>query len=93
MSVCCDVVCVVYYVVLGIVIVVICCCCVCSNCGDLLAYRKGMVVWRLGWPNGGYGEDVVLGVYSVVPCGCYCVICACCEDCILGRLLEMICGD
>ena len=39
-----DVVSCVYYVVLVIVIVVICYCYVGSNCGDLLVYRKGMVV-------------------------------------------------
>ena len=61
-----DVVFVVYNVVLVIVIVVICCCYVCRNCGDLLVYRKCMLVCCLGLAEGDGGEVDVFLLLSVV---------------------------
>ena len=79
-----------YNVVLVIVIVVICCCYVSSNCGDLLVYRKAMVVWRLGWPNGGRWCDVVFGVDCVVIDVVCVVVCDGCDCENHGEALVML---
>ena len=39
------------------------------------------------------GVDVVSCVYHVVLIVVVVVICVCCDDCVYGRLLEVICGD
>ena len=68
----------------------VCCCCSHANCGDLLSLRKGMVMCRWCWPNGGRWYDVVFVVDCVVMDVVCAVICDGCDGENQGEVFVML---